>query len=635
MKKLFLLSLAMSIGIFAMAQNFGKVPVNLKNLPAKRLVHATVDMPMDLSTGSNPYVKPHQGKATHEIAIGTTRYDLQTNSSVQNRVYLFPDNTVGATFTYGSAETSFPERGTGYNYYNGTAFGPYPTARIESARCGWPSYMPLPGGGELVITHDGTAGLLVSKRATKGTGSWTTTSLVGPMTTGNTTCLLWPRAIASGNTIHVIACTDQATTGTYYYHGLALALVYYKSTDGGATWSAPAILTGMDSASIVRLPNRSGFSGDGYSWAAPKGDTIAFVVGDSWLGEFAMKSFDAGATWTKIPIYDFPLEPTAPTPVIPTCDGSSAIALDNNGKVHVVFGKLRVSDDSYTDSPATSSYYPYTDGLIYWNENMAPLDSGLLDNDSLLYLAGNYIAAMMIYPPDTSIVFPTVGTGQWPFGNYYTSLTSMPQIIIDNNKIFVTYSSVREDKDDPGANPNEQLYRHLYAMGSNDLGTSWYDPIDITGVAFHDFDECVFGSLSFTSQDDSLHIVYQADNEPGLAVRGDSDPYDDNTIYYITVPKDDLFIGIKENQESVITNASIYPNPSKNNAHISLNLNSEVNVKITVINMLGQTMFTKDYGKRNAGQSNFDINTHNFNDGIYFVSIQAGNSRHTQKLIIE
>jgi hypothetical protein len=290
-------------------------------------------------------------KAVNEWQIGATRFDLQTNSSVQNRVYLFPDNTIGASFTFGIVESSFPERGTGYNYFDGSTWGAIPSVRIENTRSGWPSYMPLPGGGELVISHKGTSGLLVSSRATKGTGTWTTSTLVGPTVSGGSTALLFPRAIASGNTIHLIACTDNGTYPSLtYYQGLASALVYYKSTDGGQTWSAPAILPGMDSASVVHLPNFSGFNGDSYAWAAPRGDTIAFTVGDSWLGLFIMKSFDAGSTWTKIHIYDFPDLPTAPTPVVATVDGSVACAIDTSGKVHVVFGKKRVSDSYYFGS---------------------------------------------------------------------------------------------------------------------------------------------------------------------------------------------------------------------------------------------------------------------------------------------
>lgn len=625
-------------GFAAIAQKIGNIPSELKNIPAKRTLQA-VDNSMNLNNAYNPYVAAPPVKTSTETQIGTSQYDLQTNQAVQNRIYLHADGTIGATFTYGSTPTTFPERGTAYNYFDGMAWGAIPTAKIESARCGWPSYAPL-GSGEIAITHNGSTGLLVTGRATKGTGAWASTTLVGPTpVNASSTALLWPRSITVGNTIHVIACTDQAGTGTlvanmYYFQGLCLALVYYKSTDGGATWSAPTVIPGMDSASIVSGYNNIGFGGDSYSWAAPKGDTIAFSVGDSWSDFFAMKSFDGGATWTKIMIYDFPSLPTAPTAIVAGIDGSSAIAVDDAGKVHVVVGRMRVSDDDYADDPPASSYYPYTDGLLYWNEDMAPFDSALLNNETQLIANGQYIAGMLDYSGNDTIDFPIVGSGEFPFGNYYLSLTSMPQIIIDDaGDMYVTYSSCREDKTNTGANPNEQLYRHLYAMKSVDNGTTWTNNVDLTGGTLHNFDECVFGSLSYTS-DASLHLVYQADEEPGLAVRGDEDTYADNYIYYLSVTKD-LILDFGITEVSTISGVSIYPNPASSQANVEMSLATTQNVTIHVYNMIGQDVYAKNYGSLNAGDHHFTINTASYHSGIYFISIEAGDSKITHKLIVE
>ena len=576
MKKFLLLSLALTFGFAAMAQKVGKIPANLKNVPAIR-VHKAVDIPLNMNNNYNPYVEATHAKAVNETQIGNTQYDLQTNGSVQNRIYLHPDGTIGATFTVSVSPSTYPDRGTAYNYFDGTAWGAITSTRIESARCGWPSYSPLLNG-ELAITHNGSTGLLVTSRATKGTGAWASTTLVGPVPTNTaTTALLWPRSITVGNTIHLIACTDQnnSTTATmsqlWYYQGLSLALVYYKSTDGGATWSAPVVLPGMDSTSIKPSVNNLGYGGDGYAWAAPKGDTIAFSCGDSWSDFFVMKSFDAGATWTKVPIYQFPdAGLTAPTPIIASIDGSSACAIDENGLVHVVVGRMRVSDDDFADDPPASSYYPYTDGLIYWNESMPVLDSGSLNNETQLIASGNYIAGMLDYSGNDTIDFPSVASGSFPFGNYNISLSSMPQIIIDNaGDIYVTYSSCREDLTNPGATPNEQLYRHLYAMKSTDGGATWTTPNDLTGASLHNFDECVFGSLSYTS-DANLHIIYQADQEPGLAVRGDEDASGDNSIYYITIPKAEIGSDIGFQEIQTIDGVSIYPNPASSVANIDM-----------------------------------------------------------------
>jgi hypothetical protein len=632
MKRTLLFIMAMAIGLAAFPQTKqGVIPAHLKNISATKSLRSAVDESLNLIANPNPYTAAPKQKAVNETLIGMSRYDLQTNQSVQNRCYLHSDNTIGAVYTYGQTDPGFADRGTGYNYFDGTAWGAQPTARIETAKCGWPSYAPLGTAGEVVVTHNGNTGLIVATRATKGSGAWTESVLVGPATTGSTTALLWPRTMTVGNTIHIIACTDQAPTGsTYYYQGLALALVYYRSTDGGVTFTGPAILPGMDSASVVGTNNK-GFGGDSYAWAAPKGDTIAFIVGDSWSDLFVMKSFDGGDNWTKVPVFNFPEITAAPTPIISTNDGSLAVAIDNAGKAHVVFGKMRVSDDDFSDDQ--TSYYPYTDGVIYWNENKPVLDTTVLADDNYLFNNGMLIGYMADWDGSDTVDFPAVSSGQWPFGNYYLSLSSMPQINVDGNNIYVTFSSCREDKILIGATPNTQLYRHLFAMQSTDLGATWYDFIDLTDNLIHDYDECIFGSLSYT-MDNYLHIVYQADDEPGLAVRGDTDPYNDNRIYYLRVPKADLVAGVAENPSN-FSNCSVYPNPASENATIEIMLNGSAQVSLSVTNILGEVVMNNAYGHLAAGKHLLNVNLTSLNTGLYFFTVQAGENRITNKVLVK
>jgi len=90
---------------------------------------------------------------SQEEIIGISMHDLQTNGSSQNRVYLFDDGFIGTTWTYGVDFPNYSDRGTGYNFFNGPNWLPYPTERIESQRSGWPSYAPLGANGEIVVAH--------------------------------------------------------------------------------------------------------------------------------------------------------------------------------------------------------------------------------------------------------------------------------------------------------------------------------------------------------------------------------------------------------------------------------------------------------------------------------------------------
>jgi len=88
-----------------------------------------------------------------EADLGVTQYDLQTNSTLGNRFYMYPEGQMVHVWTIGMTPTSYPDRGTGYNYWDGTSWQPAPTSRIESSRTGWPGYAPAGANGEAVIAH--------------------------------------------------------------------------------------------------------------------------------------------------------------------------------------------------------------------------------------------------------------------------------------------------------------------------------------------------------------------------------------------------------------------------------------------------------------------------------------------------
>ncbi|MBM3436122.1 MAG: hypothetical protein FJY07_07930 [Bacteroidetes bacterium] len=69
-------------------------------------------------------------------SLGSSYYDIQTYGSCQNRIYRFADGTIGAIWTRGIQPQAYPERGTGYNNFDGVNWQPAPEERIESKRTG-------------------------------------------------------------------------------------------------------------------------------------------------------------------------------------------------------------------------------------------------------------------------------------------------------------------------------------------------------------------------------------------------------------------------------------------------------------------------------------------------------------------
>ncbi|NQV01176.1 MAG: hypothetical protein HQ542_00890, partial [Bacteroidia bacterium] len=416
-----------------------------------------------------------------------TRYDLQTNASQQHRLYRYDDGTMGAASIM-SHQDDYAERGTGYNYFDGTDWGAQPADRIETVRTGWPAYAPLGANGEIVIAHQsGTTPLIVSKRDTKGTGAWTQSELGPP---AGASGMLWCRMVTSGvdrMNVHVISLTAPTGNGGVVWNDMDGALVYCRSTDGGDTFDDWALLDGMTSTEYL------GFGGDAYGWAEPNGDNLAFVVGDSWNDQFIMKSTDNGENWTKTTIWtcEFNLWAGGDTTGTFWCpDGCSAAAIGPDGTVHVLFGLQRANGDE----AGGKFWYPYTDGLIYWNETMPELPQ-ILDPD-VLFANGNYIG----WVPDTMVFY------EGALAYYYNSMSSIPTLVVDeDNYVFAIWSGVTTLED-----PDGFLLRHVFGRGSTDGGASWEDYFyNLTGDFLYTWSECVYATASPTSTD-KIYVLIQA-----------------------------------------------------------------------------------------------------------------------------
>lgn len=604
----------------AVAQQRPSHPDALKDIAVKNIPPA--DEPYNLTQTPNPYVKSYP---VEEI-IGQTRYDDQSNASIQNRLYYYDDGTLGATWIMGLQDAAFPDRGAGYNFFDGTEWQSFPDSRIEDERCGWPSYAPLSADGEIVVSHTSASGLKISTRDTRGTGDWNYSLLPGPTTDQQ---LLWPRMITAGadhNTVHVLGLTASSDYGGGPYQGLDGALLYSRSTDGGNTWDPQTIiLDGMTSNEYT------GFYSDTYAWAEPKGGILAFVHGDSWHDLYIMKSTDGGDTWTKIIIWEhpYPMWSGEVTDTFYCADGAHTIAIDNNDKVHVAFGLNR----AYSDG--TENYwFPFIDGLAYWNEDMPAFsdDHNALNPyghpDSELVEDYNLIAWAQDMDNDGEITY--VGSGTENIGTYFLGISSMPQMVIDDqNNIFVIYSSVTETYDN-----TLQNYRHLWGRSSLDGGDTWHAFVHLTDALIHNFDECVYPSVAANS-DDNIYMIFQTDNEPGVAVWGDEDPYVDNSIYYMKVNKTKFWPYATDDILTEETVSEVFPNPANDLAFIEIMLQTSTSLKMEVYNLTGQRVLIKQLPETTTGTTRIDIDASDLFPGVYFCRIKAGGSEVVRKLVVD
>jgi hypothetical protein len=370
-----------------------------------------------------------------------------------------------------------------------------------------------------------------------------------------------------------------------------------------------------------------GFDPDNYTWAEPKGDTLCFTVGNNWMDQFIMKSCDNGATWTKTKIWTCPYDlwpGNTNTDTFYCSDGFSAVTLDKYGKAHVAFGLQR----ALGDNTGGRYFWPFTDGLIYWNESMPELPQKLTP-DTLMFL-GNYIGwvqdTMVFYMQSTQLAY------------YYSSLSTMPVIITDNyNYVFVIWSSVTSLLD-----INSNMFRHLFARASFDGGGTWCDSIvDITNSPQYHSKECVYPSIS-NGRTDSLFLLFQGDDEAGcyLVNWGGQLEITNNDLFFIKPSKQSILkcinVGIyeKKDEPSFIVYQNI-PNPFTNQTQIRVTLNKPGTLSLTVNSILGQKIMAIDKGLVATGDYQFTLNRDSFNPGVYLYTVKFNNEVCTKKIIVE
>lgn len=658
MKNLLLLLVAVAIGFLGFAQEYIPLSKELQKLS----VQSTHQLQNEIATpavNSNS-TSPKQAKAARllgeETELMETLYDLQSNAALSNRLWLWEDGTMAAVCTRGIEDPAgfvFPDRGTGYNYFDGAEWGDMPTERIEDVRTGWPSIAGWGENGEVVVSHDfGNHVIAVLTRPDKGSGNWTKNVLEGPEGSSG---IVWARMVTSGDNheyIHVIALTTPTGNGGSVYQGQDGALLYSRSMDGGVSWEPKnELLEGIGADSYWRI------SADDYTFAA-RGNTIAFVCVSTLYDMFMFKSEDNGTSWNKTVIWEhpFPLFDYTINALDDTlyCPGNSAeVAIDAYGKCHVVYNISRIlmaepsSNGSYT-------YFPYIDGIGYWNENMeAPIPTPeevpawanypeyWTLNPEYLYEDGLLIGYVQDVNGDGEITFVEVASGEFPFANYRELGTScMPTLTItDDDKIAVAFSSVTETF---ATSDDRYNYRHIWVTTSPDLGATWGENnmVDLqAGELFHIFDECIYPQFAANNPSTAANfeLIYMADEKPGVFLDEDEQlEATTNRIIHNSVPK--TIVGIEEsaaNSRSTFDVSECYPNPTNGTTTIALSLENAARVSVEIFNLTGQKVMDVAAVYLAKGTHSISFNVTNLTAGAYFYTVNAGSQSITKKMIVE
>jgi hypothetical protein len=77
---------------------------------------------------------------------------------------------------------------------------------------------------------------------------------------------------------------------------------------------------------------------------------------------------------------------------------------------------------------------------------------------------------------------------------------------------------------------------------------------------------------------------------------------------------------------------SVYPNPSSDFIHATIQLNQTTDLQLRLVNMLGQTVWSVDAGTISSYQNN--ISVANLPDGVYLLEMVTGGGTESKEIIV-
>lgn len=604
---------------------FAQVPQGQNNVavPVKHSPNVDRVSPVRVNTGIKTPTGGSAGTDREwlftETKIGETNYDLQVNTALARRVTLASDGTVSATWTYASDNTPYITRGTAYNSFNGSEWGPEPLTRLEDGRAGWSNLGIWNDGGterEVVISHyaayaagDPSGGIYVMVNDKVGSSDF---KIVNKLDNANNKGPFWPRMAITNNYLHMYAAWNRDRADSMM-EGINRPNTYWRYDLSKDEWiDKEVLLPGYDSSRVS-----FGMS-DAYFMDAHD-DAVAIVAGSALQDFYLWKSLDNGDTWEVTFIDSFPIPKFDGLQLLDTTEvttGSVSVILDDNNIAHVFSDYLRVIDQDI-DNP-TFSLFPGSNGIRYWNEitkeHVIIAGAPDIDGDGSISI-----------PPSQADAASNNG---FRYGN--TGLAAFPSAAIDGDgTLYCVYSAVNES----APSPDGPVYRDVYVVYKTKDG-EWSD---IQPLIESKETEDMFASVA-RDVNDKLHVVWQRDDYVATNLQHNH-VQTINEIMYAGVPtslikENKLKIGRSSINESNIAKNEVYPNPANESVNFAFELLSNSNVTITITNVLGQVVLNKNLGTLNSGSNKVVLNTADLGTGVYIYNINSGNSTTSGRLSI-
>lgn len=135
----------------------------------------------------------------------------------------------------------------------------------------------------------------------------------------------------------------------------------------------------------------------------------------------------------------------------------------------------------------------------------------------------------------------------------------------------------------------------------------------------------------------TIPLTYADGNNPDSCIivlkASGSNPTNNDYLWVDNLAFSGTVTGLN-NQESILSNVIVFPNPSADIINVDVNVQSEQNVMIELIDITGKVVIRKDAGSL-QGKSKQSINVNGISKGTYIIKIVSEKATETRKIIIE
>jgi hypothetical protein len=432
----------------------------------------------------------------------------------------------------------------------------------------------------LVIWHD--AGRAMFSR-------WNGTTFVAPFRLNSDPVFsvagaswMGPDIAAHGDTVYVVFKQTPEASDTCH-------IFCVHSYDGGISFSTPVKVDIGDS--ITRFPTVTtddlGNPIVGFMKFDPAFDNARWVVA---------KSIDFGNTFSpdvKASGY------SSMTSNVCDCCPGSIVCAGNNAAMLYRDNNSNIRDSWAGLSTDGGNSFPNGMGIDQqnWMIMMCPSSGpdGVIIGDTLYSTFMNGISGTsLVYLNKSSLSAATGSAGVQITGSVSgLSQQNYPRIAASGSALAVVWKQI--------VNGADQCVLRFTNDIDNGLPAA-YDTVDLSNITNAD--------VAVTSG--NIFVVWEDDAS--------------GTIKYRSGSFTPLTVAVNEISQN---DFSVYPNPTSDLLNIQLDIREEC--KILITDILGQQIFSQQIS---SGQNNFQVKTSDWNNGMYFISVQNGKTIDTQKILV-